>query len=267
MIAPMDIGRELNDSMLSGPSQDVDLGQNGNDPDVEMFDLAIAGNLDDNVSHGDASEQGSDKDDAQDTEEEVLDTDDERERKLAKLEGTIDEMYESYRQRKLERDPKRRAREARAKHAKNDVWTGIRKDDSDSSSDEGEDEGDASEEGGWDVVQRAKDAMDDDESSDDDSNTEEVEPSVAVKKRKDENGKASLIVRSLAPVSKPSASKGSQVWFSQDIFKGIGGDLDNVRDEDENGNKEGDGADEGDDEDAMEVGAPFRFDALILMRQ
>ncbi|KAF8338134.1 FtsJ-like methyltransferase-domain-containing protein [Cantharellus anzutake] len=234
MIAPMDIGQELNDRALSG-FEDLNLGAaRPNREDAEMFNLEDANALDDDVSGDGLSDQNSDEEQAEETEDEALNTEDEQEKRLARLEGDVDVMYESY----LE------SREARAKSKKYDVWAGIRKDDDDVSSSSGEEDNGkdmdaANDEGGWDAVQRAKAGMDRDSSDGDLGSEGEGEPSVSVKKRKGENGKASLIVRSLDPTPKPSASKISRVWFSQDVFKGIEGDIDNVEgDEDEESNED-----------------------------
>lgn len=237
MTAPMDIGQEFADTQL--------------DAGEEMFDLGEAEKR--GMRHADDASLSSSEDEAEEEEDELLDSDEERERKTQQLEGALDGMYDTYKRRMAERDAKWRAREAREKDNKNAAWAGIRKD-SDDSSDGGDSDGegvsarkiaariaantedndDASEDGGWDVVQAAKSRNDVDSDSDSDYSDEEadedLEPLPSKKKRKGLDGAATLITSLDDGKSVVKPSKAAQVWFSQDVFKGIG-DIDDIEDD------------------------------------
>jgi AdoMet-dependent rRNA methyltransferase SPB1 len=149
-----------------------------------------------------------------------LDDDSEDER----LEDELDGLYERYRERLAERDLKFKAKEAKRKDQSRDEWGGIKKDE-DASDDEDSDDG----EGGWDVAQAAKDDGDE-SSSDEESGADEDETPVVAKKRKMEKG-AKLITKLEEPKAK--GSKAAQVWFSQDLFKGVADDNGEEEEEEE----------------------------------
>lgn len=227
----MDIGQEFADTQL--------------DAGEEMFDLGEAEKR--GMRHADDASSSSSEDEADEEEDELMDSDEERERKTQQLEGALDGMYDTYKRRMAERDAKWRAREAREKDNKNAAWAGIRKD-SDDSSDGGDSDGegvsarkiaariaantedndDASEDGGWDVVQAAKSRNDVD--SDSDSDSSDLEPLPSKKKRKGLDGSATLITSLDDGKSAVKPSKAAQVWFSQDVFKGIG-NIDDIEDD------------------------------------
>lgn len=242
----MDIGQEFADAQLAlGEDEVFDLGE------VEKKGMRLR-DIDASSSSSSEDEADSDEDAA------MLDSDDERERKAQQLEGALDGMYDTYRQRMAERDAKWKAREAREKDKKNDAWAGIRKgsDDESSSDDDSDGEGVSSrkiasritagnivdddgesEEGGWDTVQAAKSRNDANSDSDSDSDSEEddikekqILPSN--KRRKAADGSATLITTLDDGKSTLKPSKAAQVWFSQDVFKGIG-NLDDINDEDD----------------------------------
>lgn len=243
MTAPMDIGQEFADAQLA-------MGED------EVFNLGEAEKR--GMRDIDASSSESEEEDDEEEDVEMLDSDDERERKAQKLEGALDGMYDTYKQRMAERDAKWRAREAREKDKKNDAWAGIRKDsDVESSSDDGSDGGhvsarkiaarvavrnaddddDESEDGGWDAVQAAKARNDEDSDSDSDSDShaDEVEEKKALpsnKKRRAADGSATLITTLDDGKMAVKPSKAAQVWFSQDLFKGVG-NIDDIEDDDE----------------------------------
>lgn len=257
----MDIGQEFHDTQLVG----------GED---EMFDLGEAEKPGMWEDHSDLSDSDSDSPrrpsaGIEHVEDDILDSDEDRERKTRQMEGAIDGMYDTYRRRIAERDARFRAREARKKDKKNDSWAGIQKgsDSEDSSDDDGDQVSvkklakrvnlsgsghsseEESEEGGWDVVQAAKarahqgDSDDSDSESDEDDDLQAL-PCPSSKKRKIANGKGSLITSlddGRAAVKASTASKATQVWFSQDVFKGIR-DFDDVDDEDDDiSGEDGDG--------------------------
>lgn len=230
MTAPMDIGQEFADAQLAHGEDVFDLGEAEK---RGMYDV-------------DASSSSSSENE-EEREEEMFDSEDEGHEKTRQLEGALDGMYDTYRQRMAERDAKWKAREARAKDKKNDAWAGIRKGSDDDSSesdsnvsarkiaarvapDEDNDgENDESEEGGWDAMQAAKDRdSDSDLDSDSDENGGEVRLQTR-KKRKGLDGSATLITSLDDGKTTVKASKAAQVWFSQDVFKGV--NIDNIEDD------------------------------------
>ncbi|KAG8730533.1 AdoMet-dependent rRNA methyltransferase spb1, partial [Ceratobasidium sp. 423] len=231
MTAPLDIGMDFKDDALKG----------------DVFDLGEAdGRKVDDESGSESESEEKDKGGR----EEILEDDSEDDG----LEEELDGLYDRYRERLAERDLKFKAKEARRKDESREEWGGIKKDE-DASEDEDSDEG----EGGWDATQAAKD--DDDESSSDDGegSSSEEEPAV-VKKRKIEKG-AKLITKFEEP--KVKASKAAQVWFSQDLFKGVADNVEDgeeseegeeeERDEDEESEGEEDATPSDEDEDDFEI--------------
>lgn len=215
MTAPLDIGLDFADDALKG----------------DVFDLTRAdgkGVASDNEN--DTTDEDEDEVDGQgkaegEGEDEAEESEDDGERKVAGLEDELDGLYEQYRERMAERDLKFKAKESRQKDKSREEWGGIRKDE------DGEDESDGDSEGGWDVAQAAKGRGEDDASSGEDSESEEE--SRAVKKRKMEGGRK-LVTKLEEPKAKGAASKAAQVWFSQDLFKGVeGGDSDEEEEEEE----------------------------------
>ncbi|KAF8601772.1 FtsJ-domain-containing protein [Ceratobasidium sp. AG-I] len=193
MTAPLDIGLDFADDALKGDVFDLtraDGKKVGSDEDTDEEDEG----------------PGADEDQA-----EEVDSGDEGERKVTGLEDELDGLYEQYRERMAERDLKFKAKESRQKAKNREEWGGIRKD-------EDGDESEEDSEGGWDVAQAAKRRGEDDASSGEESEGE-VEERV-VKKRKVEDGKK-LVTKLQEPKAKGAASKAAQVWFSQDLFKGV----------------------------------------------
>ncbi|KAF9504926.1 hypothetical protein BS47DRAFT_1374347 [Hydnum rufescens UP504] len=271
MTTPMDIGQEFADSQLNGG---------------DIFDLGEAEKR--GMRNAMEGEVDSDSDDdkpqapALDADDEVLDSEDERERKLRQLEGTLDGMYENYRERMSERDAKWKARQARLQDKKNDAWAGIRKPDDENSDDSDAGGSDAREivrraipdgdgsEGGWDVVQKAKArAGEDDSSSDADSSDEDrgddepfdEEELPSVKRRKTADGSAALVTPLEDPKNKVQPSKAAQVWFSQDVFKGVD-DLDHIEDDEDGSSGSETGSEEQDEEKGSLPGDEDDFDIV-----
>ncbi|KAF7347748.1 AdoMet-dependent rRNA methyltransferase SPB1 [Mycena venus] len=215
MTAPLDIGMEQHDASLGGQDDFFDLG----DAETRLRKrggVAALGDEDDGASDED--------DDAQDGDESesVLDSDEERQRKVDGLEAEMDGLYDAYRDRMRERDAKFKVKESRQRNAEREEWQGIKEPiDVDSDSDE--------EEGGWDKMDAAKE-QDEDSSSDDDSDSEEEAP-VTRKRSRAEPGptkpaKRAKLVTDLREPKTQSASQAAKVWFSQDVFAGVGDDLD-----------------------------------------
>ncbi|CAE6437970.1 unnamed protein product [Rhizoctonia solani] len=219
MTAPLDIGMDFKDDALKG---DVfDLGEaDGRRVDDESDSESEPEKKEENVG-GEKLEEDDSEDD--------------------RLEDELDGLYDQYRERLAERDLKFKAKEAKRKDQSREEWGGIKKDE-DGSEDEDSDEG----EGGWDATLAAKD--DGEESS---SDEEDDEP-VAIKKQKTDQG-TKLITKLEEP--KVKASKAAQVWFSQDLFKGM---ADAVEDEDEDeqedeSEEEEDATPDDEDEDDFEI--------------
>lgn len=198
MTAPMDIGLEVADLAL-GYGQDDD-----------VFDLAEGGRIrgaadmpmdsddDDPIRHKEFEDGDADT--------EMLDSEEERAEKVADLEAALDGMYGEYRERVHARDAKRKVREARAKSGKLEAWNGINKAGSDDDSDADSDDA----EGGWEEMEEMKARLGEEEdSSDEDSDDEAPRPAK----------RAKLLAKMDDP--KPVA-RATQVWFSQDVFAGVG---------------------------------------------
>lgn len=193
MTAPLDIGLDFADDALKG---DVF--------DLTRADGKVVGSDEDSDDEGDAPGTGEGSESEEDSGAEG-------ERKVVGLEDELDGLYEQYRERMAERDLKFKAKESRRKDKHREEWSGIRKD-------EDGDESEGNSEGGWDVAQAAKGRGEDDASSGEESESEVEEK--AVKKRKLEDGKK-LVTKLEEPKAKGAASKAAQLWFSQDLFKGV----------------------------------------------
>ncbi|KAI0051715.1 hypothetical protein FA95DRAFT_1534057 [Auriscalpium vulgare] len=239
MVAPLEIGLEQTDAALAHGSEDVfDLG------DAENA-LKKKGGVS-RFAAGD--EDGSDEDEELDGEEsdhEVLDTDEEREKKTRELEGDLDGLYDAYRERLAERDSKFKAKEARAKNKEREEWRGIQEEQSDDND---------SDEGGWDELQQAKTRVDE-SSSDEDSDSDDEPAKPSLKRRREVESevkgqkKARLLTKLEEPKSKLQASRATDVWFSQDVFSGVAG-LDDVDEEEEEEEEDGQDGEEDGESDA-----------------
>lgn len=229
MTAPMDIGMEQNDMSLRGQDDIFDLEETARGLDKKGGLSALGDEDDANSSADEAS--GDDDDD------EVLDSEEERERKVNGLEAELDGLYDAYQERMRERDAKYKVKEARKNSKDREEWAGIRKDDS-------EDEDSDNSEGGYDVMEKAKERNDEDSDSDSDSEDDSdiVAPPSTKRPRVDDLGdsskqrkKARTAVATI-PSSKSSGplSRNAEVWFSQGLFKGTGlSDVEDDEDEDE----------------------------------
>jgi AdoMet-dependent rRNA methyltransferase SPB1 len=221
----MDIGMEFGDAQLGG-------GKGGED----VFDLGEVEKKGARMKLDHGNEDASDSDEeptskrhrTQDTRESDLDSEDEREAKADYLERELDGLYDQYRERMSERDKKWKVRESRMKDAKREAWSGItEKGGSDDENGGSSDDGEESEEGGWDKVQEAKERAGEDSSSDDD---EDDMPPVSKRQKTDSAKPVSKSLLTKLEDRKPSTSKAAQVWFGQDLFKGVA-DLDNIEDD------------------------------------
>lgn len=246
MTAPLDIGLEQTDPTLRGQDDIFDL-------DEASKGLRKKGGI---SALGDEDDADSSEEEAQDEEDEdeALDSEEERERKVGELEAELDGLYDAYQERMREKDAKYMVKEARKKSKDREEWAGIREKDS-------EDEDSDDEEGGYDVVQRAKArAGEDSDSESDDSDAEsdsgfETAARSAKRPRIDDSSLKQRKKARTDPASAPSTSTGpltrtAQVWFSQGLFEGAG--IDDVEDDDD---EESDA-----DEDEMDVDADSGLD-------
>ena len=232
MTAPIDIGQELEDLTLRTGQEDMfDLGaaeEKGKKPlKIDEEPESVYGEEEDATASGWETED----DDASNSE-------DERERRIGALEDDLDGMYDAYKAMWSERDAKFKVKEARKKNVdREETWGGIKPKTEDSDGSQSED-GSESEIGGWEEMQAAK-VQDGASNTSDDSNDEEPLPHTS-KKRKvllDDDGdqgesrplkRAKTFDRLLTnledPMSKSQAqlSRSTQLWFSQDVFAGLG---------------------------------------------
>ncbi|KAF9472246.1 FtsJ-domain-containing protein [Pholiota conissans] len=226
MTAPLDIGMEQQDATLGLGQDDMfDLDQtSGNTPNNANKPAFI---LDDD---GDAVVESSDEESQDEGEEvEVLNSEEEKAKKVTGLEAELDGLYDAYRGRLRERDAKFKVKEARRKNSEREAWTGIQ--DSKSGGTESE------EEGGWEKLQDAK--VNDDSSSDDGSNESDADIPPKSRKRTRVNrefvaqhNKRPRLLSNINP-AKPqlSTSATAKVWFAQEIFSEVDG-LEDVSDYD-----------------------------------
>lgn len=251
--------------------------------------------VDDIVADQDGMDASESESEEEESEEEVFDSEEERELRLGALEGELDGMYDDYTQRMAERDAKYKVKQARLKDKNYDAWHGINEEKngggSGSDSDVGvskgwkdqlvrqprrgdaleDDEEEEEEAGGWELRLAGKARVG--ESDSDSDSDDEDQP--AKKSRKATFGKADegaakpqvkgkaegrKLVRSLVePEERKQMSRQAQLWFDQNVFKGVGdlaaldGDEEESEEEEDEG-MEGDTEEEEDDVD-MEAGS------------
>ena len=241
MVTPMDIGLERQDGV----------------DDSDVFDLGEVegGKVREGVKGGKlASDDEADSDDemkgakkdarleagAADSDDEAEEGEGEEvsdeERKTRRLEESLDLLYETYQQSKLERDHRHKAKEARRKReaAEGGEWKGIKGPGSDS--EEGSDDSD----------------VDDDPApkpeSDDDSSDDEEFPT---QPNKDADGKLITNLKKNKVLSTDAKTRQAAMWFDQPAFKGLPGGLDGLlggsgTDEEDAASSLSDDEDEGD---------------------
>ncbi|KAI8980692.1 Spb1 C-terminal domain-containing protein [Trametes punicea] len=226
MTAPMDIGLEQQDAALRGQDDMFEL------DDAKALRGKRAG-----AGYDDESEEEEAQEDGADDGDEVLDPEEERERKVAHLEAELDGLYDAYQEHLKERDAKWKVKEARKNSKAREEWSGIGKGGSDGESDR--------EDGGWDKIQRAKARVGEDSSDDDSSDQEfdeEREEPVVEKKRKRADGPVdtaskSKKARTVTQLDEPKAaaplSRAAQLWFDQDIFAGADAEVEDDEEEED----------------------------------
>ncbi|MCO5609443.1 hypothetical protein L7F22_063669 [Adiantum nelumboides] len=259
MTTPMDIGMEIEDEALHGGDDFFDLKHGGAKGEVARGEEP---EYEDSDAESKKAGEG----------EEDEDGEDEKERRLRELEGEMDGMYEEYRQRKAEEDAKFRIKEARRKDENRDEWYGFEKKGDDMSESEGSES-----EGGYDIVQKRKEAEEtydtDDEEDEEDERAEAAERGlVRGTKRKaqremDEDEEEEVeqdenLVNDLESKDDKQArqSREAAIWFDNPLFKGLEGleadddddDEDSDEDEEDEEDEDGDDDDDDDEEEAEE---------------
>lgn len=244
MAAPVDIGLEQVDLALDNGQEEIfDL------EDAERkFDKrgGLSALTADDVDALSGEEDASEDSSVEDDDSQLLGDDEEKEKKLSGLEAELEGLYNAYQERLRERDAKYRIKEARKNNPGREEWQGISTKDASDSEDE-----DSEEEGGWELTQKMKDDAGENSSSDESSSSETNRGMDRKRKRTVEIPSAAKRARLVTKLDDkaPSSSRGTQMWFSQDIFTGIesgdGEDLDAGSITDDSGS--GAVADEGQD--------------------
>ncbi len=212
MTAPLDIGLEQTDAVLGHGQED-------------MFDLEYAERIPRKGFHDMADTDDEDNgpeetkdDDSSDNE--VPGTDGEQNGRMQALENDLDGLYETYRERLAERDAKVKVRDARQNDRRREEWSGIDRDEIQTDTDEGD------EDGGWTEMEQRKARNDE---SDDSSSTDEEDaqssPQLSKRKRLHQQETSRKKTRLLTSLEEPQTasqmSRKANMWFSQDIFNGL----------------------------------------------
>ncbi|KAG6876340.1 hypothetical protein C0992_013304 [Termitomyces sp. T32_za158] len=213
MTAPLDVGLEQQDLSLIGQDDIFDL--NGTERGLRK-----RGGMERLISdEGDVAEESEEVEEVEESEDEVLNSEEEREKRTQAMEAEFDDLYHAYRDRLRERDAKYKVKEARQKNAEREEWSGI-------GIGKDSDAEEETEEGGWDDMQALKSDISEHDSSED---TEPEAPILKESKRPRGADTASSTSKRLKlwpglvdTTDAGLTSKAAQVWFSQDIFAGIG---------------------------------------------
>ncbi|KAL6310055.1 Spb1 C-terminal domain-containing protein [Sparassis latifolia] len=229
MTAPLDIGLEQSDAALRDGQEDI-------------FDLNDAtkllrskGGIKGFVNGEDADSESDSEVRGEDEDNELWDSEDERDKKVTELEAELDGMYDAYRDRLRELDAKYKVKEARKNNKEREEWQGIRQDDGD----EGDSDEESGDEGGYERIETARARAGEDSSSDEsDEETEEGYNVGRLKRRRGEESdftapeskRARTIVK--LDESKSHLSQVAKVWFSQTCFTGAEDDMAESEDED-----------------------------------
>jgi AdoMet-dependent rRNA methyltransferase SPB1 len=212
MTAPLEIGLEQTDAGLRHGQEDV-------------FDLEYAERASRRTGYPktlDTDEESEEPNECLhdlNPDEGDVDTDEEQDDPVQTLENELDGLYETYREKLAERDTKFRVREARRNDKRREDWAGIGKGGDQDETDE-EDEG-----GGWDEMEQLKAGGDDSDSWTD--TEDEMSSSQLTKRRQlDQQSTPRKKARMLSSLEEPQIAshegKNTAVWFSQDVFKGLG---------------------------------------------
>jgi AdoMet-dependent rRNA methyltransferase SPB1 len=236
MMAPTEIGLEQTDASLAGQEDFFNLEQ-------AEKKLRKRGGLANLVNADTVAEFTDEEIVSAQEDQDILDEDEERERKTRALEAELDGLYTEYQDHLRDRDAKYKVRESRSKNKEREAWGGISRSKRDSDDSESEEE---DEEGGWDKMQDSKYQVDDDSSSSSSEESDDDRP--ARKRRRGESGKA-LVTQLSEP--KPESSQAAKLWFSQGVFAGVEDGLGDDEDGDDNFISEVDDEEEGEEEEGL----------------
>jgi AdoMet-dependent rRNA methyltransferase SPB1 len=212
MTAPLDIGLEQTDTVLGYGQEDMF--------DLEHAERALRRKRFPNSSDTDEEdEESNESEDGKSLDDEMLVIDEEQINRVQALEDELDGLYESYRERLAKRDAKFKVREARRGDKRREEWSGIERDEGRDNTNEG------SEAGGWDEMEWRKARSDDSDSSSTDEEDGTFSPQLPKRKRADQQGTSRKKARLLTSLEEPQPasqiSRKTDVWFSQDLFKGL----------------------------------------------
>lgn len=239
---------EQNDAALAHGQEDIF--------DLEHTTKALQrkGGVSKLMNNGDADGDSDEEMDGEVSEEEdeILDEEEERDRKVAALEDELDGLYNAYQERMKERDAKYLAKKARNADSERGEWHGIQQ------KDDSEEEDDDDDDGGYEKMREAKDHDDEDSDSDDDSGEEQVpKPGPSSRKRQREEppekrkkARLELDDRPVASTSQAALSRSAELWFSQDMFSHAG--IDDGEEDSEEEQAEVEDAEEDEDESMAE---------------
>ena len=148
-----------------------------------------------------------------------LDSDEEDEeaaRRVKKLEGNLDELYDEYQNRKLERDAKHKVKlnRAKARMAEGGEWQGIKEDGSDAEEDE-DDSGDE--------LVRMPAAESDSDTDSDDEMPSTSDPKASKKRARNGRLITDLRDEKAQAAAKSDKAKAAAVWYDQPVFKNVPG--------------------------------------------
>ena len=205
MTAPLDIGLEQADVVLGHGQEDI-------------FDLENAERIPRKKALSDLVDSDEEPEESENdsSNNEALDADGEQNGRMQTLETELDGLYETYRERLAERDAKFKVREARQNDRRREEWSGIDRDESETSIDGG-DEG-----GGWHEMEQRKAKDDESDSSSTDEEGAPSSPQLSKRKRLHQQERPRKKTRLLTSLEEPQTasqmSRKADVWFSQDVF-------------------------------------------------
>ena len=225
MTAPLDIGLEQNDASLGvGQGDYFDLGFAEREVGRKKSLINQIGQTDE-VDSEDEEVAGLDNAHSYDNEDRV-----------AGLEAELDGLYNTYKERLMERDAKAKAKAAREQGDDRDVWRGI----SDARLHDQDSDNLSEDDGGWDQMGKAK-TMDEDDSSSDDDEDEDEDSGPSKKRTLPSPNREAKKRKLVTDLAESKANRTTELWFAQDIFKSVDG-LDEIDDTDSSSSvHEGDG--------------------------
>jgi len=232
MTAPLDIGMNQEDSSLGLGQDDVfDLGraEEGLRPTQQVAfmrdedgDIIIDSDDEDNETY----EDEEDEEDGN-----VLELEEELEKKMATLEAEMGGLYDAYQDRLRERDAKYKVKESRRKNSEREEWHGIGSRETDQELEESD------EEGGWEKMQQVKNNDETSSVYSSDDSEEDMQSKRKRRKLQDPPSSSQIAKRQrlISKLDPPTTSVAAKLWFAQDVFTSVNGldDMENLEDENE----------------------------------